>query len=61
MPGKTISVLVTERQRGRDRLWMGQDNGCKRVLLACENAIAGTILQVRVVKSTGMTLVCERV
>jgi tRNA-2-methylthio-N6-dimethylallyladenosine synthase len=61
MPGKTISVLVTERQRGRDRLWMGQDNGCKRVLLACDNVIAGTILQVRVVKSTGMTLVCERV
>jgi len=60
MPGKQVSVLVTERQRGRDCLWMGQDNGCKRVLLACDDAIAGTILQVRVIKSTGMTLVGER-
>jgi tRNA-2-methylthio-N6-dimethylallyladenosine synthase len=60
MPGRTISALFTEKQRGRDRLWMGQDNGCKRVLLACDDAIAGTILPVRVIKSTGMTLVCER-
>jgi len=32
---KELDVLFTERQRGRENLWMGQDNGCKRVLLAC--------------------------
>lgn len=60
MVGKKMRVLFTERQRGRENLWMGQDNGCKRALLACDDAIAGTILHVRAVRSSGMTLVCER-
>lgn len=60
MVGKEIDVLFTERQRGREKLWMGQDNGCKRVLLACDDAIAGTILHVQALRSSGMTLVCER-
>ena len=60
MIGKEMNVLFTERQRGRGNLWMGQDNGCKRVLLACDTDIAGTILHVRAVRSSGMTLVCER-
>jgi tRNA-2-methylthio-N6-dimethylallyladenosine synthase len=61
MVGKELDVLFTERQRGRENLWMGQDNGCKRVLLACDDAIAGTILHVRVNRSSGMTLICERI
>ena len=59
--GKELEVLVSGRQEKRDRLWMGQDNGCKRVLLACENIKAGTILKARVVRSSGMTLICETV
>jgi tRNA-2-methylthio-N6-dimethylallyladenosine synthase len=61
MVGKELDVLFTERQRGRENLWMGQDNGCKRVLLACDDAIAGTILHVRANRSSGMTLICERI
>jgi tRNA-2-methylthio-N6-dimethylallyladenosine synthase len=60
MVGKEMDVLFTERQLGRQKLWMGQDNGCKRVLLACDDAIAGTILHVRARQSSGMTLICER-
>jgi tRNA-2-methylthio-N6-dimethylallyladenosine synthase len=59
--GKDVSVLFTERQHGRDKMWMGQDNGCKRVLLACEGDIAGTILNIRAVRSSGMTLIGERI
>jgi tRNA-2-methylthio-N6-dimethylallyladenosine synthase len=60
MVGRTVSVLFTQRQQRRDRAWMGQDYGCKRVLLACREELAGTILDVRVARSTGMTLICER-
>jgi tRNA-2-methylthio-N6-dimethylallyladenosine synthase len=60
MVGKELDVLFTERQRGRENLWMGQDNGSKRVLLSCDDSIAGTILHVRVNRSSGMTLICER-
>ena len=60
MVGKEMDVLFTERQRGREKLWMGQDIGCKKALLACDDAIAGMILQVRALRSSGMTLVCER-
>ncbi len=60
MVGKEMDVLFTERQRGREKLWMGRNIGCKRALLACEDAIAGTILHIRALRSSGMTLVCER-
>jgi tRNA-2-methylthio-N6-dimethylallyladenosine synthase len=59
MVGKTLSVLFTVRQEGREKLWMGQDNGCKRVLAACNGSLAGMILPVRAVRSSGMTLLCE--
>jgi tRNA-2-methylthio-N6-dimethylallyladenosine synthase len=59
MVGKTLSVLFTVRQEGREKLWMGQDNGCKRVLAACNDSLAGMILPVRAVRSSGMTLLCE--
>jgi tRNA-2-methylthio-N6-dimethylallyladenosine synthase len=59
MVGKTVSVLCTEKQSGRDHMWMGQDNGFKRVLVACDRDLSGTILPVMVQRSTGMTLVAS--
>jgi tRNA-2-methylthio-N6-dimethylallyladenosine synthase len=61
MQGKTVSVLFTTRQDSGDKLWMGQDFGCKRVLAACTDSLAGMILPLRVLRSTGMTLLSERV
>jgi tRNA-2-methylthio-N6-dimethylallyladenosine synthase len=58
--GKELEVLVSGRQEKKDKLWMGMDQGCKRLLLSCENAEAGMIFKVRAVKSSGMTLICER-
>jgi hypothetical protein len=52
--------MFDKRQNGRDKAWMGQDNGCKRVLLCCDAGLAGTILPVRIIKSSGMTLIAER-
>ncbi len=60
MVGRSVRVLFTERQQGRERAWMGQDYGCKRVLLTCDSELSGTIFDVRVRASTGMTLVGER-
>jgi tRNA-2-methylthio-N6-dimethylallyladenosine synthase len=60
MVGRRVTVLLTRRQDRRDRAWMGQDGGCKRVLYACSEKLAGTIFDLRVVRSTGMTLICER-
>lgn len=57
MIGKTIDVLISGRQDKRDRLWMGLDNGCKRVLIACDKMETGTILNTVVLKSSGMTLI----
>lgn len=61
MTGRRVDLLVTGRQEKRDRLWMARDNGCKRVLLACDECKAGTILTAEVVRTTGMTLICERI
>jgi len=61
MVGKELAVLFVERQRGRERLWIGQDGGCKRAVLACEENIAGMILKVRAIRSSGMTLITERI
>ncbi len=60
MVGRTVDVLFTERQKRRDRAWMGQDAGCKRVLVRCEESLAGTILPMKIARSTGMTLIGER-
>lgn len=61
MVGKTVEVLFTQRQDRNDNSWMGQDYGCKRVLLGCKDNLAGMILKVPVIKSTGMTLITERI
>jgi tRNA-2-methylthio-N6-dimethylallyladenosine synthase len=60
MIGRNIEVLFVEQKRGSEATWMGQDIGCKRTLLACNENIAGTILPVRVIRSSGMTLTLER-
>ncbi len=60
MVGRTAEVLFTGRQDRKDRAWMGQDYGCKRILLSCREDIAGMILKVNIIKSTGMTLIAER-
>ena len=59
--GKELQILVTGRQEKKDRLWMGQDRGCKRVLLSCDEMKAGMIFKARVIRSSGMTLICERI
>jgi len=59
--GKVLEVLITDRQQKRDKAWMGQDRGCKRVLISCEDAVAGMIFNVKVARSSGMTLIAERV
>ena len=59
--GKTVEVLCTQRQFRKDKAWMGQDNGCKRILLSCEDNLAGMILKVNIVRTTGMTLIAERI
>lgn len=59
--GKELEVLISGRQEKRDKLWMAMDQGCKRVLLSCENAEAGMILKVLAKRSSGMTLICERI
>jgi tRNA-2-methylthio-N6-dimethylallyladenosine synthase len=59
--GKEFEVLINGRQEKRERLWMGMDNGFKKVLLPCDCAEAGMIFKVRAVRSSGMTLMCERI
>ena len=59
--GQELEVLITERQQKRDRAWMGQDKGCKRILNNCENLVAGMIFKVKAIRSSGMTLITEKV
>ncbi len=58
--GTSLSVLFTARQEEGDKMWMGQDNGCKRVLVSCNEPLAGMILPIRALRSSGMTIVGER-
>jgi tRNA-2-methylthio-N6-dimethylallyladenosine synthase len=59
--GTELEVLVTERQQKRDRAWMGQDAGCKRVLINCDGLESGMIVKARAVSSSGMTLLAEKI
>lgn len=61
MVGKTVEVLFTLQQERRDRGWLGQDFGCKRVLLSCTDPVAGMIFKVNIIRSSGMTLIGERI
>ncbi|MBN2187922.1 MAG: tRNA (N6-isopentenyl adenosine(37)-C2)-methylthiotransferase MiaB [Chitinispirillaceae bacterium] len=59
--GKKLEVLVSGRLSGGGEVFnKGHDIGCKRVLVPCANLKAGTILTVRAVRSSGMTLIAER-
>lgn len=58
MVGKTIEVLFTARQDRKDKMWMGQDYGTKRVLYDSSENLSGKLVKLKVKKSTGMTLVC---
>ena len=60
MVGRSINVLITGRQDNRDGLWMGMDAGCKKVLTPCTSCRAGTIFPLRVVRSSGKTLIAEK-
>ena len=60
MVGGTVNVLFTQKQNQKNQAWMGQDYGCKRILLDCQDDLSGRILKVHVLKSTGMTLITER-
>jgi tRNA-2-methylthio-N6-dimethylallyladenosine synthase len=59
--GRELEVMISGRQEKREHLWMGMDIGFKKVLLSCDDVKAGMILKVRAVRSSGMTLICERV
>jgi len=59
--GNSLEVLISGKQEKRDEAWMGQDRGCKRVLISCASVEAGMILKARVIKSSGMTLIAERI
>jgi tRNA-2-methylthio-N6-dimethylallyladenosine synthase len=61
MAGRTLEVLACgSLEDGGEVFLKGQDRGCKRVLVPCADAKAGTILQVRAVRSSGMTIIAER-
>jgi tRNA A37 methylthiotransferase MiaB len=61
MVGRSVQLMIRGRQRKRGRLWMARDYGCKRALIACDDMQAGTILEAGAVRSSGMTLICERI
>lgn len=60
MAGKTVELMLGIRQEKRGCDWMARDNGCKRALIACDGVQSGTILQAKVARVSGMTLICER-
>ena len=60
MVGRRVQLMISGRQQKRGTLWMARDYGCKRALIACDHVQAGTILEAEVVRSSGMTLICER-
>lgn len=57
MVGKNVEVMISGRQEKHDKMWMGQDFGCKRVLLTCDNVQAGMILKTTIVRNSGKTLI----
>jgi tRNA-2-methylthio-N6-dimethylallyladenosine synthase len=59
--GRELEIMICGRQEKREKLWMGMDIGFKKVLLSCDDVQAGMILKARAVRSSGMTLICERV
>jgi tRNA-2-methylthio-N6-dimethylallyladenosine synthase len=59
--GNVLEMMVYGPAEKRNGSFLtGQDRGCKRILLSCSGLPAGTILQVRAVRSSGKTIVAER-
>jgi hypothetical protein len=62
MVGRTLAVMAYERiEKNGGSFLRGQDQGCKRAIVPCSDVPAGTILPVRAVRSSGMTLIAERI
>ncbi|MCX7726422.1 MAG: tRNA (N6-isopentenyl adenosine(37)-C2)-methylthiotransferase MiaB [Chitinispirillaceae bacterium] len=59
MVGKEIEIFISSQQDKEE--WLGYDYGFKRAAITCNGVKAGMILKGKVIKSTGMTLVCERI
>ncbi len=59
MVGQTVEVLLTHQQDRRTQGWVGQDYGCKRVLLKKTGDLGGSIVFATIKESTGMTLIGE--
>lgn len=57
MIGKEIEVMISGRQDKHDMLWMGQDFGCKRVLVNGDNLQLGKVIKAPVIRSSGKTLI----
>ncbi len=60
MVGEQVSVLATARKGRNLGEFLGQDFGCKRVLVRSEADLTGTIFETRVRESSGMTLIAEQ-
>ncbi|MBN1983283.1 MAG: tRNA (N6-isopentenyl adenosine(37)-C2)-methylthiotransferase MiaB [Chitinivibrionales bacterium] len=58
MIGKQIKVLITRAHQHDE--WMGQDSGCKRVLVHSSVNSIGELLLATVTDSSGMTLLAQR-
>ena len=62
MVGRTLAMMAYGPVEKRGAKFLkGQDRGCKRILIPCIDMKAGTILQVRAVRSSGMTIIAERI
>ncbi len=61
MAGRTASMMVCGpfEKRG-EKFLRGRDRGCKRILIPHADLPPGTVLPVRVLRSSGMTLIAER-
>jgi tRNA-2-methylthio-N6-dimethylallyladenosine synthase len=62
MVSKEFEVLFTLQQNKKNaHSWMGQDFGAKRILVDTEQNLGGKIAKVKIIKSSGMTLIGELV
>jgi tRNA-2-methylthio-N6-dimethylallyladenosine synthase len=60
MVGREFDVFFTMEQNKKGaHSWVGQDFGAKRILVDSNEDLGGRIAKVKIVRSTGMTLVGE--
>ena len=59
--GRTAAMMVCDRvEKCGETYLSGQDQGCKRILIPHAVAALGTVLPVRILRSSGMTLIAEK-